>query len=311
MTWAAWRLQRTETLIVLGMLALLAALLVPTGIQMANVFHQDGLAACVSSHSSPSCNGLTGGFQTRFQALWNLANFFTLVPGLIGVALAAPFIFDLEHGTYRLTWTQSITRRRWLAGKIGLPALTALLASGALILLFTWWRTPEANLNGRLDNGVFDTTGTVVIGYTLFALALALALGAVWRRSAASLTIAFIAYFATRIAVELWLRKHLVSPLHATWRGPHQPDSLYNAHVLSLSATLHGHEVLGGLGGGGFDGGHVAVVVPVGAANAIFHATYIPASDFWPLQLTETALFTGLALLLIGFAAWWTRERVA
>lgn len=308
MTWAAWRLQRTETLIVFGILALLAALLVPTGIQMANAYHHDGLGACISFHSSPSCGGLTGAFQTRFQSLWNLANFFTLIPGLIGVALAAPFIFDLEHGTYRLAWTQSITRGRWLAGKIGLPAITALVASGVLILLFTWWRTPEANLNGRLDNGVFDTTGTVAIGYTLFAFALALALGSVWRRSAASLTIAFVAYFAVRIADELWLRKHLVSPLHATWKGARQPSSLFNAHVLSLNATLHGHPVFGG---GGFDGGHVAVAVPVGAASAIFHATYIPASDFWPLQLTETALFAGMALLLIGFAVWWTRERVA
>ena len=38
--------------------------------------------------------------------------------------------------------------------------------------------------------------------------------------------------------------------------------------------------------------------------RAVFHAVYLPVSDFWPLQLTETALFGGLALLLIAFAAW-------
>jgi hypothetical protein len=130
MTWVAWRLQRTETLITLGILTLLAALLVPTGISMANAYHQDGLAACLSINPGTSCANAIGAFQTRFQSLWNEANFFTLVPGLIGVALAAPFILDLEHGTYRLAWTQSITRSRWLAGKIGLPTIMALVASG-------------------------------------------------------------------------------------------------------------------------------------------------------------------------------------
>jgi hypothetical protein len=139
----------------------------------------------------------------------NLANWFTLLPGLIGVLLAAPFIFDLEHGTYRLAWTQSITRGRWLLGKLGLPILSALLAGGALILLFTWWRMPNVHINGRLDTGNYDTTGTVVIGYTLFALALALAPGAVWRRAAASLIVAFVGYFAARIFVDYSLRDQL------------------------------------------------------------------------------------------------------
>jgi hypothetical protein len=309
MTWVGWRLQRTETLIALGILGLLSALLIPTGISMANAYHHDGLAACLSVSPSPSCANAISAFQTRFQSLWNLANFFTLIPGLIGVALAAPFILDLEHGTYRLAWTQGITRGRWLAGKIGLPLVAALLAGGALILLFTWWRRPEANLMGRLDGGIFDTTGTVAIGYTLFALGLALALGALWRRSAASLTLAFIGYFAVRIAVELWLRNHLVAAAHATWKGAHQPSYLYNAHVLSINAIRHGHQLFSSVGNG-FNGGHVAVQAP-GASHAIFHATYIPASDFWPLQRTETGLFVGLAAILIGFAVWWTRERVA
>jgi hypothetical protein len=300
--WLSWRQQRTETIVAFAILALLAALLIPTGLNMASAYHQDGLASCLSINPTRSCGNAIGDFQTRFQSLWNLANFFTLVPGLIGVALAAPFILDLEHGTYRLAWTQSITRGRWLAGKVGLPIVAALLASGVLILLFTWWRTPEANLDGRLETGVYDTTGTVIIGYTLFALGLALVLGTLWRRSATSLTIAFIGYFAVRVAVDLWLRDHLVAPLHATWKGTQQPSALYNAHVLSISATRHGHQLFSSVGNG-FLGGHVAVQAP-GAGNATFHAAYLPAGDFWPLQLTETALFAGIAIVLIAFAAW-------
>ena len=253
MTWVSWRLQRTETLIAVGILALLAALLIPTGIQMANAYHQDGLAACLSINPAARlCGNELGDFHQRFQSLLDLANWFTLVPGLIGVLLAAPFILDLEHGTYRLAWTQSITRGRWLLGKLGLPVVAAVLAAGALTLLFTWWRAPSVHIDGRLETGNYDTTGTVVIGYTLFALALALALGAIWRRAAASLTVAFVGYFAVRIFVDYWLRDHLVAPLKATYKGAQQPNFLYNAHVLSIDATVHGHQILGG---GGFFGG--------------------------------------------------------
>jgi hypothetical protein len=46
-------------------------------------------------------------------------------------------------------------------------------------------------------------------------------------------------------------------------------------------------------------------------SRAIFHVVYQPESHFWPLQLTETGLFLGLAGILIGFAAWWTRRRAS
>jgi hypothetical protein len=311
MTWVSWRLQRTETLIAVGILALLAALLIPTGIQMANAYHQDGLAACVSINPSKPvlCGNELGDFQQRFQSLTTLANWFTLIPGLIGVLLAAPFIFDLENGTYRLAWTQSITRGRWLLGKLGLPVAAAAVAAGALILLFTWWRAPNVHINGRLDTGNYDTTGTVVIGYTLFALALALALGAIWRRAAASLTVAFVGYFALRIFVDYWLRDQLVAPLKATYKGAQEPSFLYNAHVLSMDGNVNGHQ-FSTASGGGFLGGHAQAAAP-DISHAIFHVVYQPESHFWPLQLTETGLFVGLAAVLILFAAWWTKKRTA
>jgi hypothetical protein len=308
-TWVSWRLQRTETLIVVGILALVAALLVPTGIQMANAYHQDGLAACLSpTAGGPTCGQRLSDFQQRFQTLTTLGNWFTLIPGLLGALLAAPFILDLEQGTYRLAWTQSISRRRWLVGKLALPIVTAAVGAGALILLFTWWRGPNVHINGRLDTGNYDTTGTVVIGYTLFALALALALGAIWRRTAVSLVVAFVGYFAARILVDYSIRDHLVAPLTATYRGAQQPSFLYNAHVLSISGTINGRQIMSG--SGNFLGGHVAVRAPE-MSKVLFHVVYQPENHFWPLQLSETGLFVALAAILILFAAWWTKRRTA
>jgi hypothetical protein len=39
--------------------------------------------------------------------------------------------------------------------------------------------------------------------------------------------------------------------------------------------------------------------------------TYQPASRFWPFQIYETAIFLGLALLLVGFCLWWVRRRLS
>jgi len=309
MTWVAWRLQRTELLITLGILALLAALLVPTGINMANAYDHGGLASCVGAVKGGSgCDQLIGDFQSRFDGLFHLTDWFTLIPGLIGVLLAAPFIFDLEHGTYRLAWTQSITRRRWLVGKLALPIAAAVVAAGALILLLTWWRTPEVHLNGnRLDTGTYDAEGIVAVGYTLFALGLALALGAVWRRAAASLTVAFVGYFVMRVFVDTWLRDRLVPPLTTTYRGGQPPASLRHANVIREDVLGPAHV---SSSGGGLLGGHSQLAAPNGPhGNPLVQAVYQPASHFWPLQLAETGVFLGLAALLVAFAAWWTHER--
>jgi hypothetical protein len=307
-TWVSWRLQRTETVITAGILALLAALLVPTGITIAHAYHHDGLASCLTLNPSQSCQIKIDAFQSHYQTLFTLTNWFTLIPGLIGVTLAAPLILDLEHGTYRLAWTQSVTRGRWIAGKLALPVIGALLAGAFLVALMTWWHTPYVDLNGRLETGTYDTEGTVVLGYTLFALGLALAVGVIWRRAAAALTVAFMGYIAARIFVDAWLRARLVPPLTATWTGLQRPGrvslkppaSLYHANIVSQSIRgRNGH----GAAGFPFPGGHTGPLT--------VHTVYQPASHFWPLQLIETGLFAGIAVALILFAAWWTHQRTA
>jgi hypothetical protein len=307
MIWVTWRQQRTETLIAAVILALIVGLLVPTGITMAHAYHHDGLAACLAASPSFSCNQAIGGFQLRFGPLYNLLNFFTLIPGLIGVLLAAPFILELEQGTYRLAWTQSITRRRWIAIKLAVPIAAALLIAAALILLMTWWRAPFVHLNGRMGNGDYDSEGTVVFGYTLFALGLALAIGVIWRRAVAAVTVGFVGYFIARIFVDTWLRNRLVAPVKATWKGAAaQPANLNHANIISQTG---GGPSISIPQGSGPLGTHAHV--SIGFGPSIMHAVYQPASDFWRLQGYETGLFTGAALILIAFAAWWTHQRTA
>jgi hypothetical protein len=241
-----------------------------------------------------------GSFLQRFDGIANLIAWFTLIPGLIGVLLAAPFIIPIEQGTYRLDWTQSITRETWVSRKLGLAIAGALVASLALTLLLGWWQTPRVHLQGRMENSVFDSQGIVIFGYTLFALALAVAVGVVWRRAVPGLMIGFAGYFVARIFTDTWLRQRL-APVHAlTWHD-REPAALRNAWVLSeYPSNAHGT--------------HVAVLCFKGRGcpgntPQYMHALFHPASQFWQLQLTETALFGGVAVLLLAFSAWWALRR--
>jgi hypothetical protein len=318
MTWVAWRLQRTEMLIAAGILVALTLILLPSGLGMAHAYSRDGIGACLA-HPRDACAQNVDAFVARFDSTGSLVAWMTLLPGLIGVLLATPFLLDLENGTYRLAWTQSITRGRWIAGKLALAIGAAVAGALALIALMTWWRAPLVHIDGRLDPSAFDSQGTVVIGYTLFALGLALAVGAVWRRAVPALVVAYGAYFASRLFVDTWLRQRLVTPLSATVSilRTTAPKVLDNAWIITQwPSDRLGHHV-SAPGPGTCPpptlGGTKAAVRGCLAAHGrgYMHTVFQPASRFWELQGIETALFGGAAVLLVAFAAWWAHSRTA
>jgi hypothetical protein len=158
-------------------------------------------------------------FADRYSSVDNLLSWFNLVPGVIGILLAAPLLLDLESGTLRLAWTQSVTRRRWLVTRLAVACGAALVISEGLSALVTWWREPLDRLNGRMDPTIFGFEGIVGLGYVLFALALALAVGALWRRTVAAVILGFAGYVAARLATQDWLRERLLPRSRASSRS--------------------------------------------------------------------------------------------
>lgn len=308
MIWLGWRQQRTETLIAAALLALVAVILVPVGIEMAHAYTRDGLSNCLGDTQGPTCGIVVGNFEQRFSKYVALVGWFNLIPGLFGVALAAPFALELERGTHRLAWTQSITRRRWVVTKLGLSAGSTLLMAAVLIGILMWWRQPLVKLDGRMDNGAFDTQGTVILGYALFALGLALAIGAIWRRAIPAVMVAFVGYFIARIFVDTWLRQRLIAPKGLTWPvRSAQPAALNHAWVLSeYPSDAAGHKIRP-IPQACFGGTHTKCVVRPGFGH--MHALFEPASRFWALQGVETAVFAGVGVALIALAGWWTLHR--
>ena len=80
---------------------------------------------------------------------------------------------ELESGTARLAWTQSVTPTRWLAVKLTLPALAIVLGGAVFVPVFRWAWSAHRDLMGDnlLFSDVFADHGPLVVAYGLCALA--------------------------------------------------------------------------------------------------------------------------------------------
>jgi hypothetical protein len=78
------------------------------------------------------------------------------------------------------------TRLRWALVKLGLVGASALAVAVAYALLVSWWITPlvRATASG-FDRLFFDVQGAVLVAYTVFAVALGILAGTVWRKTLA------------------------------------------------------------------------------------------------------------------------------
>jgi hypothetical protein len=137
-----------------------------------------------------------------------------VAPGVLGLFWGAPLVAgELEAGTFRLTWTQSVTRTRWLAARAGLAVLGGAAAAGILSLVATWWAGP-ADRAGRDLFGTFDQRDLVPVGYAAFAVALGITAGLLIRRTVPAMAVTLVAFVAARAAETGWLRPVLAAPSH-------------------------------------------------------------------------------------------------
>lgn len=320
MIWVGWRQQRVETLIAAAMLVMLAAVAVPTGVHMASVYTHEHLAACTGTADPATC-GSSVSFLMRFNGLNLLFLWSSLVPALAALLFAAPFVLDLDNGTYRLYWTQSITRRRWIVTKLTLSVVALLVLTACLIVLATWARAPIDHLNGRMGTNVYDIEGIIPVAYALFVLGVALALGVLWRRAVPALLVAFVVYVVGRSFMDSWLRQRLLSPVKTTWLASGSGPNLNQALVINqFTSDKNGHQLAGSAGsvsacirssGGLFSHTSVCAQPHARGTHVYTTALYQPASRFWELQGVEFGIVAGIGVLLILAAAWWTHRRIA
>jgi hypothetical protein len=136
-----------------------------------------------------------------------------VAPGLIGMFWGAPLVAgEFEDGTFRLAWTQSVTRTRWLAVKLAVAGLASMAAAGLLSLVVTWWSGPLDR--AALDQfATFDQRDIVPVGYAAFAFTLGVVAGALIRRTRPAMFLTLAIFVATRLVVFTWVRQYLFSPV--------------------------------------------------------------------------------------------------
>ncbi len=209
----AWLQARTQTAIAAAALAAAAVLAVVTGPRLLHLYHVD-VTACQGS----ACTAATTAFLASYRWMQVFAPPLLLVlPALLGMFWGAPLIArELETGTFRLAWTQSVTRRRWLAVKLAVAGLASMAIAGLLSLILTWWFSPidRVQLN-PLDPSIFDVRGIAPVGYAAFAFALGVTAGVLLRRTIPAMAVTLVGFTAARLAVSYYVRPYLMGSLRA------------------------------------------------------------------------------------------------
>ncbi|MGY5013605.1 ABC transporter permease [Streptomyces sp. 900105755] len=198
-------------------------------------------------------------------------------------AAAAPFLVaawagglfgrELESGTARLAWTQSSTPVRWLAFRLAVPA--AAVAAGTALLVWLHHLAWTAG-NGRIDTAkqwydvwTFHTNGPTLVALALCGLAAGALTGLLSRRTLPALGLGLV------LTGAVWTGLQLLLP--RLWPTRTSTGEAFDA--LPNSSWTVWESPRG--------------TVPAG--------DYHPASHYWPLQLTSTALLLAVtALLTLG-----------
>ncbi|MFC5219335.1 hypothetical protein [Streptomyces coerulescens] len=176
---------------------------------------------------------------------------------------------ELESGTARLAWTQSVSPARWLAAQLAVPAVLITAGCGTVVLLSLWARgDDDPNLVGDwYYPDVFLSTGPTAVAHPLAGLALGALTGLLLRRTlpaaGAGLAVALVLYnVLERLREDLWPK--------ATRTATGELELPRSAFVADWDASI---------------------------TDGVRHvrATYHPPSHFWPLQYVETGLLLALA----------------
>jgi hypothetical protein len=312
MAWVTWRQHRPQLLGAAGLLLALAAAAVGTDLPIRAAYHRDALSGCLPPSARSGCDIIVRHFQGQFDSWAAAVRGLAALPALAGLFIGAPLLArELEHGTHRFAWTQSLTRRQWLLSKTALLAAATVAVGAAASALVMWWRGPFDTLEGRMAPSAFDIEGLVVPAYALFALALGILAGLVLRRTVAAMTATLIVFAAARLAMLEFVRPHFLAPLSRTvvasdtGRFPGDwvlSDTLVDAGGRQISA---GREDLAVLHAQHAGMDPHTYLVTLGWRRVI---SYQPGDRFWTFQLLEAAIFVGLAAAVVALTLFLVRR---
>jgi len=345
MLWLSVRQFRMQALVAALGLLILGVVVVIVG---QHVLHDWSSVSTCSK--SADCASATNAFESKYAHMDEWLNALVLVvPGLIGIFWGAPLVArELETGTFRLAWTQSVSRRRWTLTKLVLLGLSGIAVAGLCSLAVTWWASPLDRL-GAGPFSRFDSRGIVPMAHAALAFTLGVGTGAVMRRTIPAMAATLVGFAGIRAFLVEVVRPHLMAPLVARTPfrfqgggiaiGPH--TEAHGAWVVSESIVNAAGQVVnsgnpGLVLGNATSVGAAGVTIPgvgscpnltleghahaaagnlvqqcVNQLHLVDVTSYQPASRYWPFQIYESLLCLAIALVLAGISFWWVRRRIS
>lgn len=314
LAWLVLRQHRTTAWLALGLLAALLVELV--WLRLAMTGHLDahpGLrTACPPGSQGVDCAPDLAAQVDRFRSTYGDYLHYNgllleVLPLLTGLFVAGPMVArELESGTYRLVWAQSVTPVRWLAAKLAVPVVAVLAGVSALAAVYTWtWSAaPAGLLPGQRWDRSFDMLGPAPVAHTLLATALGALVGLLVKRTGPAMGATLVAFGAVRWGLSA-LRPRLISPvteLSAAIPGLIRGDDDWIVERGMITNT-----------GARIPEPHCGVGVSPGDCVAQHHAAgwYVdwhPGSHLWPLEWAEAGVAVGLAACAAGAALWVIRR---
>jgi hypothetical protein len=288
LVWTVLRLHRTALWIWTGFVVLTAGLLLwmygPGAAHTQHLLDTLGYAGVQDDAwsswivSSPFSGTYDGLFYTP-ASLLNIASFAVAV--FAGGSLTAR---ELESGTARLAWTQSVTPARWLAAKLAVPALFITVGTGLLVALYRMLWSAHSNLllAGIGPRALYFSIGPATVAAPLFGLAVGVFAGLVLRRTLPALAVAGLAQGA------------VIAFRGNSWpfQGSYQQPEL---SVRSRAITSTGARIP--------DPGCIESRACLARHDVVrFTREYLPSPDYWPRQLVETGVLLGAAAILVALA---------
>lgn len=220
MTWTSWRLQRSVHVFFVALSLVLIVYIVADGLHIETLHHQwldrpchggNGFAAkfqtfCQSRFYEYS-NALGSGVYVHWIALIS-----TTVLGLLLGANAVAG--EIDHGTARTAWTQSVTRARWYGTKnvVGIGLLVVLAVP--LCISASWW-LQSTQWTPRVSTMGFDYAGWMPLATGIFAFAVTTTIGVVLRRPGWTIAAGLVVMVLVAWTMQWEVRAHLV-PLKST-----------------------------------------------------------------------------------------------
>lgn len=295
MFWLTYRQHRAQVLVTVGIVLAFGVALLVQGIGTNDV--KVGLSG----------DQLEDVLSERFELFYAVISWLPGAPMLIGLFWGAPLVArEIERGTLMLTWTQSVTRRRWLAVKLACLGTLVTLCGLALGAMIGAWLTTFSGTRyaGHMaDTAIFMSTGVVAGAWWLFGFMLGTASGAVFRKLLPAMVVTLAVFFvvlygvidiredyATPERIEHSLADEIFAPIPAD-------DALITGGAM---ITPDGREVEDGPLPGCENVASTSIMSCLKEKHYRMVSFVHPADRYWRFQWTEVAILAAGAALLGG-----------